>query len=102
VKVIDNTERSRYELLDGDELIGFSEYHFHRGEMALLHTEIGERYGGRGLGGELVRGALDDARARGLTVLPYCPFVRGWMTKHPEYRDLVPDTHQSMFDTEGA
>lgn len=98
MNVVDNTERSRYELRDGDNLVGFSEYHFHRDEMALLHTEIGEAYGGRGLGGQLVRGALDDARARGRKVLPYCPFVRGWMAKHPEYKDLVPATHQSMFD----
>jgi hypothetical protein len=98
VKVVDDAERDRYELRDGDELIGFTEYHFHRGELAVLHTEIRDEFGGRGLGGELVRGVLDDARTRGLKVLPYCPFVRGWMARHPEYQDLVPQTHQSMFD----
>ena len=94
----DNTERSRYELRDGDELIGFTEYHFHRDEMALLHTEIRPEFEGRGMGSQLIQGALDDARSRGLKVLPYCPFVRRWMGKHPEYKDLVPTTHQSMFD----
>jgi hypothetical protein len=97
--VTDNKEQSRYELHDGDELVGFTEYHFHRNEMALLHTEVRPEFGGRGLGGELVKGGLDDARARGLKVLPYCPFVRGWLRKHPDYQDLVPDTHQSMLET---
>ena len=98
MQLIDNKERSRYELRDGDELIGFTEYHFHRDEMALLHTEIRPEFEGRGMGSQLIQGALDDARSRGLKVLPYCPFVRRWMGKHPEYKDLVPTTHQSMFD----
>ncbi len=98
MNLTDDKERSRYELRDGDDLIGFTEYHFRHDEMALLHTEIRPEYEGRGLGSELVRGVLDDARSRGLKVLPYCPFVRRWMGKHTEYQDLVPATHKSMFD----
>jgi predicted GNAT family acetyltransferase len=98
MKVIDDKERGRYELRDGDELIGFTEYHFHRDEMALLHTEIRPEFEGRGMGSRLIQGLLDDARSRGLKVLPYCPFVRRWVAKHSEYKDLVPTTHQSMFD----
>jgi hypothetical protein len=98
MRLTDDKDRHRYELRDGDDLIGFTEYHFHHDEMALLHTEIRPEYEGRGLGGELVKGILDDARSRGLRVLPYCPFVRHWVTKHPEYQDLVPVTHKSMFD----
>ena len=45
--------------------------------------------GGHGLGGTLVRGALDDVRARGGSVVPLCPFVRGWIDRHPEYQDLL-------------
>ncbi|GAA3480437.1 hypothetical protein GCM10018966_049670 [Streptomyces yanii] len=51
----------------------------------------------RGLGGLLARGALDDARTRGLRVLPYCPFIRGWIGKHPEYADLVPEASRARF-----
>lgn len=98
MSVTDNRDRNRYELREDDQLVGFSEYHFHGAELAFLHTEIDERYGGRGLGGELTHFALDDARSRGLRVLPYCPFVRAWIGKHPEYLDLVPETHRTMFD----
>jgi predicted GNAT family acetyltransferase len=94
----DNKELSRYELRDGDNLVGFAEYHFHGGELAFLHTEIRAEYEGRGLGGELVHGALDDARSRGLRVLPYCPFVRAWLAKHPDQQDVVPPTHRDMFE----
>src|SRR5262249_47968336 len=94
----DNAERDRYELWDGDQLVGFAEYHFHGDEMAYLHTEIKPEFEGHGYAGRLIQQSLDDARSRGLKVLPYCPFVRGWINKHPDYQDLVPDTHRSMFE----
>lgn len=96
--VTDNAEQSRYELHDGDQLVGFTEYHLHERQLAFLHTQIEPEFGGRGLGGVLVRGSLDDARARGMTVLPYCPFTRAWIAKHPEYVDLVPEGERRKFD----
>ena len=98
MNVIDNREQHRYELRDGDKVVGFTEYHVYGTELALLHTEIRPEFGGKGLGGELTKGVLDDARSRGVKVLPYCRFVRGWIGKHTDYLDLVPDTHRSMFD----
>jgi predicted GNAT family acetyltransferase len=99
-QVTDRSEKSRYEILagdDGTETAGFAEYHLSEGEIAFIHTEIDSRFAGRGLGGLLARGALGDARARGLRVLPYCPFIRGWIRKHPEYADLVPETRRPRF-----
>jgi predicted GNAT family acetyltransferase len=98
MKVTDNPERSRYELHDGDTLVGFSEYHLHDGQFAFLHTQVDPDFGGHGYGGVLVRASLDDARERGITVLPYCPFVRGWIGKHPEYVELVPEAERAKFD----
>lgn len=43
---------------------------------------------GLGIGGRLVREALDDVRAQGLQVLPICPFVQAWLARHPDYADL--------------
>jgi predicted GNAT family acetyltransferase len=103
VNVTDNKALGRYELRDGQDaggdVVGFTEYHFHGDEMAFLHTEIEPEFGGRGYASHLIRDALDDARTRGLKVLPYCPFVREWMGRHADYQDLVPATHRSMFDT---
>ena len=47
------------------------------------------RFEGRGLGGRLVVGALDDIRARGLLTVPLCPFAAEYIRRHPEYQDLV-------------
>ncbi|MFE7795866.1 GNAT family N-acetyltransferase [Streptomyces sp. NPDC057460] len=103
-QVVDGPEKSRYVVLagdDGTETAGFAEYFLSEGEpeteIAFIHTEIDPRFAGRGLGGLLARGALDDARTRGLHVLPYCPFIRGWIRKHPEYTDLVPEPHRARF-----
>lgn len=99
-QVRDRPEKSRYEVLagdDGTETAGFAEYFLSEGEIAFIHTEIDPGFAGRGLGGLLARGALGDARARGLRVLPYCPFIRGWIRKHPEYADLVPEARRASF-----
>jgi hypothetical protein len=62
-----------------------------------VHTETLSGHEGRGLGSELVRGALDDARRRGWQVRPFCPFVRSYIAKRPEYRDLVPAHERARF-----
>ncbi len=89
VRVVDVPAAHRFELHVGGELAGFAEYTLRAGSLALNHTEVSDAYGGRGLGGVLARGALDSARARRLSVLVRCPFVRGWIDKHPEYADLL-------------
>jgi predicted GNAT family acetyltransferase len=97
-EVVDNRQARRFELYDDGELAGFAEYHLYDNRLALLHTEIDARFRGRGLGGKLVHQVLDDARARGQVVLPYCRFTRGWIAKHPAYVDLVPEAHRAHFD----
>lgn len=96
-EITDNASASRYEIHVDGEQAGFAEYHLHGNEIAFIHTEIDDKFGGQGLGGKLARGALDAARERGLDVLPYCPFIRGWISKHPEYVDLVPAGHRAKF-----
>ena len=60
-----------------------------RGAAVLVHTEIAPSVEGEGLGSTLVAGALDDIRARGLEVVPLCPFASAFIERHPEYADLV-------------
>ncbi|MFI0485203.1 GNAT family N-acetyltransferase [Actinomadura sp. 9N215] len=88
-EITDNAERNRYEIrLDG-ELAGFVEYEVGEGSVALVHTEVAPAFEGRGVGGSLARGVLDDLRARGLSAVPVCPFIKKWIEKHPDYQDLV-------------
>ncbi len=84
-----NPARHRFELaVDGG--IAVLEYSELRpGVLDLQHTSVPRAGRGKGFGGLLVRGALDEARARGEKIIPPCPFVASWLGRHPEYRELV-------------
>jgi uncharacterized protein (TIGR00251 family) len=93
--VTDNEAQLRFEIRVGGELAGFVGYILNGSLIDLVHTEIDPRFRGGGLGGQLVRASLDSARDRGLAVLPTCPFIRSWIRKHPDYKDLVPEDRRS-------
>jgi uncharacterized protein len=96
-EVVEVAERHRFEVHVAGRRAGQVAYRLAPGEITFTHTEIDDAYSGQGLGGILVRSALDTARARGLAVLPNCPFVRGWIAKHPDYLDLVPAARRSDY-----
>ena len=96
--IANNSAQQRYEISVDGELAGFVQYRAKPGLIALIHTEIGDRFEGQGLGGRLIAHALDDARARGLAVLPFCPFADAYIRRHPEYVDLVPEDRRQAFD----
>ena len=98
VEIADHPESERYEVHIDGALAGFADYQRGPGQIAFTHTEIDSAFGGRGLAGQLARKSLDDARASGLTVLPFCPFYRGWIAKHPDYIELVPQARRAEFD----
>ena len=87
--VRDNPAELRYEILADGELLGLIRYRVEPGIVVLIHTEVDEAAEGRGVGSRLVKGALDDIRARGLGLVPLCPFVAAYLRRHPEYADLV-------------
>jgi len=90
VTVVHNPDAQRYELRDGDAVIGYTQYH-PDGDVELVfdHTEVDTGYSGQGLAGTLVRFALDDVRALGKRVVAICPYVDGFIERNPEYRDLA-------------
>lgn len=91
VTVRDNPTELRYELLLDGRLVGETRYRTEPGLVVLVHTEVDPSVEGRGLGALLVQRELDDIRARGLGVVPHCPFVAAYIRRHPEYSDLVAD-----------
>ena len=83
-----NEAAHRYELeVDGE--LAVAEYRLQPGRIIFTHTEVPDALEGRGIGSKLVRAALDDARARGLKVVPTCPFVKHYISRHPDTRDLL-------------
>jgi predicted GNAT family acetyltransferase len=89
LSVRDDTAGNRYvATLDGDEA-GFSAYRVSGDVVTFTHTEVGERFEGRGIGSQLARAALDDVRRQGKRVRPLCPFIARYIREHDEYADLV-------------
>lgn len=87
-QVTDNTAEHRFEVhLDGD--VAFAEYRLKPGQIILPHTVVPPAFEGKGVASALARHAFGEARARGLKVIPTCPFMAGWIKKHPEAQDLV-------------
>ncbi|MFN8168690.1 MAG: GNAT family N-acetyltransferase [Candidatus Nanopelagicales bacterium] len=81
---------SRYEGRVEGALAGFAEYQLTDQLVVFTHTEVDPAYEGQGVGSAIARWALDDVRAQGSRkVLPLCPFISGWIARHPDYADLV-------------
>lgn len=98
IAVVEAAERSRFEVLVDGELAGFALY-IRRGlRLVFVHTEIDPRFEGQGLGSKLAAGALGAARAAGDLVVPLCPFIASYITKHPAYEDLVDHELLARFD----
>ncbi len=88
-QVVDRSDEGRFVLeVDGQaaELI----YRVEGTYLVLIHTEVPEALEGRGLGGTLVREAIDRAVRDGLTIVPLCPFARRWLGRHPDDAARVP------------
>ena len=92
VSVVHEPDARRYAAYIDGALAGFTEYVLEEepARIVFVHTEVGDAFGGKGVGSAIARGALDDVRATGeRRVVPQCPFIRGWIEKHPAYADLV-------------
>jgi predicted GNAT family acetyltransferase len=98
IALADNAAGERYEIRVGGEPAGFLTYRLRPGSIALEHTEIDEEFEGRGLGSQLIAFALDDARDRKLSVLPFCPFVNDYIRRHGQYLALVPEDRRPDFE----
>jgi predicted GNAT family acetyltransferase len=70
--------------------------------LILIHTEVPHELGGRGIGRQLVRAALAHARAEQLTIVPWCPFARQWLTQHPSDAEGVTIDWDTLPESEGS
>ena len=89
VEVVEVPERSRYEAHVAGRRVGVVDYVLTEGRVVFPHTEVEPSFEGRGIASQLARLALDDARERGLRVVPACSFFRVYLQRHPEDADLV-------------
>jgi uncharacterized protein len=87
-EVSDNVAHSRYEMsVDGS--VAYVTYALDGDRITLIHTQVPEALGGRGIGSTLARSVLEDIRRRRLHVVPECPFIASYIERHPAFADLV-------------
>ncbi|MCO1660995.1 GNAT family N-acetyltransferase [Pseudonocardia humida] len=88
ITVTDNRTANRFEARAGETLAGFADY-FRTSELvAFVHTEVDPAFEGRGVGSQLARTAVESVQTEGLRVLAVCPFIAGWLIRHPQYAHL--------------
>jgi uncharacterized protein len=81
--IVDVPSERRFVYREGDALAEL-QYELRGDRFFLIHTEVPDALGGRGLGGKLVRAALARAAREHLTIVPWCPFARRWLKEHPD------------------
>lgn len=95
--VTDVPERERFEARDETgATAGVVTYQLTGNIVVYTHTEVDPAFEGKGVGSTLARAVMDDARAKGRTVVPVCPFLSGWLEKHPEYDPIVARTTRKL------
>ena len=89
VTVTDDPGKHRYvAAVDGRDA-GYAVYYLAQGRHLFVHTEVGDAFEGQGVASELVRGALDDVRDKGGSIVALCPYIQRWIGKHDEYSSLI-------------
>lgn len=84
-------EPDQYTIAVEGKKVGKAEF-LDRGEKRVFtHTEVDEDYEGRGLATILIGQALQETRDAGLRIVPKCPMVAAYISKHDEYSDIVDD-----------
>jgi predicted GNAT family acetyltransferase len=99
ISVVKNYELNRFEIYSDGELVGFADFKIENQVISYTHTEIDPRFGGQGLGSQLIREVLDEALEQNLEVAPYCSFVSAYIKKNSQkYLHLVPEGNRAKFD----
>ena len=89
IEVRDRPAERRFVITVDGETAGIATYRLRGDVITFIHTEVSRPFGGRGLAARLAADALDDARRRGLRVVPSCPYIARYIQEHPAYQDLV-------------
>lgn len=89
MEIANNEAERRWEVTIDGKVVAFADYRTRPGRVIFTHTEVNPDFEGRGIGSRLARAALDDAVARELRITLYCPFIRTYVDRHPEYEPSI-------------
>lgn len=94
-RVEDVAVRSRLEFYEGSNRVGWLKYQRAHEVLVMEHTEVNREHEGQGYGGQLVKSALDLAKAEGRRVIVVCPYARAWLQRHHDYAALDYTNHRA-------
>jgi uncharacterized protein len=97
ITVEDNTEKQQYEAKVDGKVVAFAEYRPIGQSIMFTHTEVNEDLEGKGVGSQLIRYALEDTKAKNMTAIPMCPFVKIFIQRHKDFIDVVHPSHRKVF-----
>ncbi|WP_020674859.1 GNAT family N-acetyltransferase [Geopsychrobacter electrodiphilus] len=92
IKIENNKSAKRFEAIAAGYRV-FIDYELNNQTMTLIHTKVPSELEGQGLGGKIVKAALEYAKNHGLQVIPQCPFVLSYIERHQEYKTLIENEH---------
>ena len=89
IEVINNEAEKRFEVLFDDGTVAMITYIRAGNTIIYTHTEVPESQGGKGIAGKMAYAALEFAKANGLRVQAMCPYVKKYVSQHPEYHSVT-------------
>ncbi len=99
LKIENNQGAHRWEA-HVDQHLAVAEYRRRGDTIFFTHTRVPRELEGQGVASKLVKTALDDARTQHLAVVPFCPFVSGYIRRHPDYKALVHPDYRNLVEGE--
>jgi predicted GNAT family acetyltransferase len=99
LKIENNESAQRWEA-HVDQQLAVAEYRLRGNTIFFIHTEVPHALEGQGIASRLIQAALEDARTRHLAVIPFCPFVAGYIRRHPDYKAIVHPDYLDLVEAE--
>ena len=98
---IENNESAQRWEARVDQQLAVAEYRLRGTTIFFIHTEVPHALEGQGIASRLIQAALEDARTRHLAVIPFCPFVAGYIRRHPDYKAIVHPDYLDLVEGNG-
>lgn len=85
----DNGKKGRFVLYENDEKAGEMTFTWAGEDRFIIdHTEVDEKYGGKGFGKELVMKAVEYARKNNFKIMPLCPYAKHVFDRNKDLNDV--------------
>ena len=92
-----NDDTNRFELIV-DGYTAFIDFKQDDSIIKLIHTEVPEELGGKGVAAALVEKTLVYLETNNYSLYPYCPYVFAYIKKHPEWMRIVNENFPKFKD----